>query len=318
MGKLYKLDLEGLQRPLNGKERTDISQAPTPNTTSSGGSKQDDSITLANDVMFGLVMRDSKLLTPLLRDIMGKPDLEIIGDIVPQSAVTIAANKDVSVRFDVYCKSGEDFIDVEVQTTRESTVLQRARMYSSVLDATRQTTRGKAHNRRYELVDTWVIFLCSDRAFPGGYGDCILRGETLYSNQSGLSREGLIDGRHYVFVNYDAPQLDLCGLHYLTAVCNAMTKTATQRYTDVPQEYDQAIAFAMQRDKFNSEEWSAMLSAEEKRRIREESLEEGREEGVDILVGAISLIAKGATDSELLSRGYSPSVIAKARNCREM
>ena len=91
-----------------------------------------------------------------------------------------------------------------------------------------------------------------------------------------------------------------------------------------------------------------MLSAEEKRRIREESLEEGREEGrregmeeglreglregrregieegrregieegAAMLSEVIRLIAKGASDEEILDKGYNSYVIATAHTCR--
>lgn len=277
------------------------------------------SIKLSNDVMFGVVMRNKHLLEPLIRDILEIPDLELVGDVVIQSAQSFQSNQRVSIRFDVFCKSENRLINVEVQTTAETNIIKRARMYSSALDVQYQDTRKRTRGtHRYDLEDTFVIFLCSDKAFPFNTENAIVRGHTVYEDQFGNTLVDS-DGRNYVFINYDTLHLRDYEHQYLQAVTQLMSfKVSSIDFGEVS-EYGHDLVSAMNISCFTDKEVSLMLTAEEKARIREEERDEGRAEGRvetrDSLQTIIKALAEGASVEVIKKRfGVDDADISCAMN----
>lgn len=244
----------------------------------------------------------------MLRDITDLPDLEIVGKIEVQSQQTNLANLNATVRFDLLCSANGRFINVEVQTSHETNLIKRARMYSSVLDTQLQNLKRSAGtSNRYNIDDTYVIFLCSRSAFPGKRGDIILQSTTVYRNV--LKEERISgDGRVCIFVDYDDPMLGDLQMEYLTAVCNAMSKVEKYRMTYTVDKYEKLLQKAMARNNFSDEEVSNMLTQEERERIARESREEGLEEGIGIGIEKIdSLIFR---ISECRGHDMSPEEIS--------
>lgn len=243
---------------------------------SSGRSANLRDITLMNDVLFSLVMKDPKVAAPLISAILQQPDIEI-QSIQTQSGEQVGTlDKDNAVRFDVLCRATNRLIVVEMQTYRQANLLQRARFYSSVVDATQQSSVSR---RRYSLLESYVIFLCNASAFPvKGAASAFLYGETVYRDGNYVNYPTLQDGRHIIFVDldflvkngyyYDSPLYDFakfCSRYYDEIVCD----------TEYSEYLSRSIGV-----KFNSSsEVSLMLSEEDRRRIAQESREEGREEG---------------------------------------
>lgn len=271
-------------------------------------------ITLANDALFGLVMRNRELLTPLLRDILRMDDLEILDPIQTQSEQKVQSNLHVSVRYDIYCRSADKHFDVEVQTTSEQFILKRARLYSSMLDAMYQDTRKSSAifpSTRYNLTDTYVIFMCSDHAFPGDKGRAWLQGETRYIDEFNNVIDHLHDGRHYIFINYDAPNLSDLRMDYLVTVANKMSTKCRDRFAYVPSDYTVLLDKAMYQQSFTNKEVNSMLSAEERRTFinegRAEGIAEGRVEGR--AEGRVEMAAIVADVIKYIKTGHSKDEI---------
>ena len=120
---------------------------------------------LSNDFLFGKVMRDIELCRELIHRIL--PDIEIsrIRFVETQKALQDGIDTR-GVRFDLYTKSDEEVIDVEMQALNRGYLPKRTRGYHIMLgiDAMNKETM-KTYN---DLPTAFVIFICPFDPFGRG------------------------------------------------------------------------------------------------------------------------------------------------------
>ena len=119
-------------------------------------------LTLANDFLFGKIMRDKSLCTEMIKRILPHID---IGDIqFPEVQKTLREGIDTrGIRLDVYSKSDNGKVyDIEIQTTSKKDLAKRSRAYHISIgnDILNKDTLKKTHTYK-DLPDTFVIFICT-------------------------------------------------------------------------------------------------------------------------------------------------------------
>ena len=148
-----------------------------------------DELCLMDDILFKLCFDDNIECTQLvLRIILDNPKL------VVKSAKTqvLMSNEDRrSIRLDAFATDGEKFYDIEIQRRNSGAVPQRARFYSSLIDAN-IFERNKDFRT---LPETYVIFI-NER-------DVLRLGKQIYHIERTIKEAGtdFNDGAHIVYVN---------------------------------------------------------------------------------------------------------------------
>ncbi len=166
-----------------------------------------ENLTLANDFMFGRIMRDPELCTEMIRRIL--PDMNIghVEFTQPQKSSKYSLDTR-GVRFDVYAESdNRKIFDCEVQTTDKKDLPRRTRAYHSILgmealEKERQQETGKYN----DMPDAFVIFICMFDPFDYGrhyYSFC-----NMSSEVDGLK---LNDGTATIFLNAKGQADDING-----------------------------------------------------------------------------------------------------------
>ena len=142
-----------------------------------------------DDILFKLCFDDDIESTQLvLRIILDKPNL------IVKSAKTqvLMSNEDRrSVRLDAFATDGEKFYDIEIQRRNSGAVPQRARFYSSLIDAN-IFDRNKDFKT---LPETYVIFITEHDVLKGG--------KQIYHVERTIKECGadFDDGAHIIYVN---------------------------------------------------------------------------------------------------------------------
>ena len=116
-----------------------------------------DELTLMNDFIFGIVMRQEKYCKPLLEFILGVKIKKLVytNDQETISSDVLMAK---SIRLDVYVEDDAGTIyDIEVQTTNKYNLGKRTRFYQSMIDV---RTLKKGHNYK-KLRKSFIIFICN-------------------------------------------------------------------------------------------------------------------------------------------------------------
>ena len=114
-------------------------------------------LTLMNDFLFSVVMRQEQFCKPLLEYIL-KVRIKKIVYINEQESIETGAPGAKSVRLDVYVEDGEGTVyDREVQTTDKRNLGRRMRYYQSMIDI-RALEKGQDYRR---LKKSFVIFICN-------------------------------------------------------------------------------------------------------------------------------------------------------------
>ena len=121
-----------------------------------------ENLTLANDFMFGHVMRDPELCTEMIRRILPDMDIGRIEFAQPQKSEKYSFDTR-GVRFDVYAKSNNRKIfDCEVQTSDKKDLPKRTRAYHAVLGLEALETHTLKKSGTYSnMPDEFVIFICT-------------------------------------------------------------------------------------------------------------------------------------------------------------
>ena len=116
-----------------------------------------DELTLMNDFIFGIIMRQEKYCKPLLEFILGVKikNLVYANDQETISSDVLTAK---SIRLDVYVEDNAGTIyDIEVQTTNKYNLGKRTRFYQSMIDV---RTLEKGHNYK-KFRKSFIIFICN-------------------------------------------------------------------------------------------------------------------------------------------------------------
>ena len=116
-----------------------------------------DELTIMNDVVFGVVMRQEKYCKPLLEFILGIKIKKIVYE-NDQETISAPVIKAKSIRLDVYVEDDAGTVyDIEVQTTNKYNVGKRTRYYQSMIDV-RVLDKGQDYRK---LKKSFVIFICN-------------------------------------------------------------------------------------------------------------------------------------------------------------
>ena len=117
---------------------------------------------LTNDFVFCKVMEDPELCKHALELLLGKE----ISKIEYPKRQTYFKNALLTrgIRLDVYTKNDSQCFDLEIQTTNQSDILERARYYTAIMDA----DNLKPGMEFKSLKDNFVIFLCLKDPFNRG------------------------------------------------------------------------------------------------------------------------------------------------------
>ncbi|MBQ3398995.1 MAG: Rpn family recombination-promoting nuclease/putative transposase [Synergistaceae bacterium] len=121
-----------------------------------------ENLTLANDFLFGKVMRDHELCTEMIRRILPHIDIGHIAFTHPQKSAKYSLDTR-GVRFDVFASSDKrKLFDCEVQTSDKKDLPRRTRAYHSILGLEALEAETLKKSGSYSTMpDTYVIFLCT-------------------------------------------------------------------------------------------------------------------------------------------------------------
>ncbi len=122
-------------------------------------------LTIADDFIFGKIMRDPELCIELLRRIFPQYDIERIEYIKVQEAIRL--DKEAKgIQLDVFVKDNKNVaFCVEMQTRNVDNLPKRSRYYQSLVDL-ELLDRGQVYD---ELARSYVIFICPKDLFHRGY-----------------------------------------------------------------------------------------------------------------------------------------------------
>lgn len=121
-----------------------------------------DNITLANNYIFYLVMKNNPDLCKELLEILLEIEIDSIHIVQEDSIIVDMDSK--SVRLDVYAKNSTQSFDLEMQTTNTKELQKRARYYQGIIDV----DNLKIGQKYRELKDSYIIFICLDDVFNEG------------------------------------------------------------------------------------------------------------------------------------------------------
>lgn len=157
--------------------------------------RQWESLTLANDFVFGKVMLDEDICREVLETILGVP-IERIEYVGREESVD-ESPESKGVRLDAYVRDGQGTVyDIEMQATNTRELPQRSRYYQAML-ALGQLAKGRPYR---SLKDSYVIFICNFDLFGQGR-----RVYTFEYREHGDSSLSLGDGTHTIFLAATSP-----------------------------------------------------------------------------------------------------------------
>lgn len=114
-------------------------------------------LTIMNDFLFGVVMRQEQFCKPLLEYIL-KVKIRKIEYVNEQESLEAGVPNAKSIRLDVYVEDDEGTVyDLEVQTTDKCNLGKRTRFYQSMIDI-RVLEKGQDYKK---LKKSFVIFICN-------------------------------------------------------------------------------------------------------------------------------------------------------------
>ena len=114
-----------------------------------------DKLTIMNDFMFGTVMRKEEFCRPLLETILGVK-IRTLVYLNEQESIKADIPDSRGVRLDVYVEDDQNTVyDIDVQTTSNTNLPKRMRMYQSMIDV-RALEEGDDYQK---LKKSFVIFI---------------------------------------------------------------------------------------------------------------------------------------------------------------
>ena len=263
-----------------------------------------ENLTLANDFMFGTVMRDPELCTEMIRRILPDMDIGRIEFVQSQKSEKYSfASR--GVRFDVFAKSdNRKIFDCEIQTSDKKDLPRRTRAYHTMLGLEAMNTEYMKKSGTYnDIPDAFVIFICTFDPFRQGRH--IYTFSNTCSEVNGLK---LNDGAVTVFLNAKGKADDING--ELKAFLDLMIGKSVSNDDPFIRRIEDQMKIAMQSAEWRRDYMLQLLhDIEERNEGRAEGRAEGREEGraegfaagrADVLNKAIALLqAKGISDEEI-------------------
>ena len=284
-------------------------------------------LTLANNFIFCKVMEENPDVAKELLELL--LDIKIDRLERPQSEKHFKTDfVSRGIRFDVYVKDGTGrSFDIEIQTTRKTNLIKRARYYHGLMDVDALHS-GIDYNF---LKDSYVIFLC--------LGDVFGHGLPVYTFQKTAKEDSSIlmnDGTTTVFfdaLNYDKMKSEkvrsffkfLCGLNIkdnftekLSALVERLKVNAQRRHEYMTWEQEMK-----EQAHFLAEEWAPVMAQELAKDlakgIAKDMAEEIAEEKAKGMANDIAkdmakdIVQESAleTAKNFLTKNIKPSVIAE-------
>ena len=223
-------------------------------------------LTLANNFIFCKVMEENPDVAKELLELL--LDIKIDRLERPQSEKQFKTDfVSRGIRFDVYVKDGTGrSFDIEIQTTRKTNLIKRARYYHGLMDVDALHS-GIDYNF---LKDSYVIFLCLGDVF--GYGLPVYTFQKTAKEDSSILMN---DGTTTVFfdaLNYDKMKSEkvrsffkfLCGLNIkdnftekLSALVERLKVNAQRRHEYMTWEQEMK-----EQAHFLAEEWAPVMAQE--------------------------------------------------------
>lgn len=253
-----------------------------------------ESLTLANDFLFGKIMSNEELCTEMIRRILPKIKIGRIKFTQTQKASKQTLDTR-GVRFDVYAKSSNKKIfSVEIQTTDKKDLPRRTRAYHIIngLDALNKNT-VKRSGKYNDLPDIFVIFICTFDPFR--------QGRHIYSFSNVCEEDSdlkLNDGTFTIFLNTEGTLDDV-----------SPELKAFLDFTAGRKSNDDAFIAKLEQSLYESKQNSIwrrelmlLLSREQEKFAegREQGIAEGREQGRTQALRSIfeKLIAEGMSQKK--------------------
>lgn len=236
-----------------------------------------ESLTIADDFVFGKVMLDGEICKEVLEAILGVP-IERIEYVSREESVDVGPESR-GVRLDAYVRDGHGTVyDIEMQATNTRELPQRSRYYQAML-AFAQLARGVPYR---SLKDSYVIFICGFDLF--GLGRRVYSFANRDDKGDGLQ---LGDGMHTIFLAATSPTepgrgpqvnelLDFVSQGKVSGILSSKLQDAVSRVLD---NQRWRLEYMMQevRDQLNVDKGRELGFNEG----REEGLEQGRSEGLE-------------------------------------
>lgn len=226
------------------------------------------SLTIANDFVFGKVMLDEDLCREVLETILNVQidRIEYIGR--EDSLNETPEGK--GVRLDVYVRDGAGTIyNVEMQATDTHELPQRTRYYHSMLTFS-QLSRGDSYR---SLRDAYVIFICGFDLFG--------KGHRVYSFENRCLDDGslaLNDGTHTIFLAASSPEEPSKGKR-VNELLDYVAKGKVSG--ELSSKLNDAVSRVRNNDKWRLEfMWQEVRDQLNVDKGREKGLIEGREQGL--------------------------------------
>ena len=226
-------------------------------------------LTLADDFLFGKVMRDAELCTEMLRRILPEVDIGKIKFLQTQKSSRHTLDTR-GIRLDVFGNSdNRKIFDCEIQTEMKKDFSKRSRAYHIVvgLDALNKKSLKKSGSYK-DLPDAFVIFICTFDPF--GYGRHIYTFTNICNEDKNLK---LGDGAFTIFLNTEGKMDDVTPelKNFLDFV--AGRKTNGDSFID---KLDEKLQEAKQNAKWRQEYMLLLMREQEK---FAEGYAEGEEQG---------------------------------------
>ena len=258
-----------------------------------------ESLTLANNFMFCKVMETNPDICREVVELLLGISVDRVE--IPQGERTMQPGYMAKgIRLDVYCRTPNEVIDLEMQTTARHDLPRRARYYQSVMDI----DAIQSGEKYTQLKDSYVVFLCMRD--PLGRGLPVYRFENVCLADPGLR---LGDGARKVFFN--AEKCDRMEGENLRAFFRFLKgrKPATELTARLDTIVERTRQDAKMRGQYMM--WSLALD-DERYEAHEAGLAEGLAEGIKAgrLEGINS--TKLEATRNLLMNGVGAEVVAKS------
>ena len=224
-----------------------------------------ENLTLANDFLFGYVMRDAEICRKMIKIIL--PEMDIGRVEFSQEQKTFRESIDNrGVRFDVFAKTDDRKIfDCEIQTSEKRDIFKRSRAYHSMIGFEGLNKRQLFKSGSYEnLPDAFVIFICTFDPFKMGKHKYTFK--NICTEDKSLE---LNDGAYTIFLNTKSKAQDVST--ELEAFLNFMNgKKSPDPFV---KELEKRLNFAKQNSEWRRHYLLAFMQ-------RQENIYEGLQQGL--------------------------------------
>ena len=122
---------------------------------------------LLDDKVFKIFMEDKEIAKIVIEILLNKK-IKDLGYVNTEKEVT-GLGMERTIRYDVLCKDAEEkYYDVELQVVKQDDLMERFRIYQSLLD---KYTIRKGEKEYIKVRETFIIFICNFDLFEDGLAE---------------------------------------------------------------------------------------------------------------------------------------------------